>query len=52
MKLRDYANNLGVTYRTAWNHFNEGLIKGAYKMSNGTIIVPGDIKELKQDRIF
>lgn len=40
MKLRDYANRLGVSYRTAWNHFNEGLIEGAYKLSNGTIIVP------------
>ena len=40
MKLRDYANKLGLTYRTAWNHFNAGLIDGAYKIPNGTIIVP------------
>ena len=40
MKLSQYAKTLGVTYRTAWNHFNAGLIEGAYKLPTGTIIVP------------
>lgn len=31
MKLSDYAEERGVTYRTAWNRFNRGLIPGAVK---------------------
>ena len=38
--LSDYAKKLGVTYRTAWNHFKAGKIQGAYKLETGTIIVP------------
>ena len=40
MKLSTYAKELGISYRTAWNWFKEGKIKGAYKMESGTIIVP------------
>ena len=39
-KLRDYAKQHGVTYRTAYNHFKRGLITGAYQLETGTIVVP------------
>jgi predicted site-specific integrase-resolvase len=49
MLLSEYAKNIGITYRTAWNHFKGGKIKGAYKLESGTIIVPNEIvsKQLK-----
>lgn len=40
MLLSDYSKKLGISYRTAWNHFKAGKIKGAYKLESGTIIVP------------
>lgn len=40
MKLSDYAKQLGIQYRTAWNHYKAGKIKGAYTLPSGTIIVP------------
>lgn len=40
MRLKQWANINGVTYRTAWQHFRTGLIPGAYKLSTGTIVVP------------
>jgi predicted site-specific integrase-resolvase len=48
MKLSAYARELGLTYRTAWNLFNTGHIKGAYKLPTGTVIVP-DFKEDKKE---
>lgn len=40
MKLSTYAKKLGIQYKTAWLHFEKGLIPGAYKLKTGTIIVP------------
>lgn len=40
MKLSDYAKELGISYRTAWDLFKRGQIEGAYKLPTGTIIVP------------
>jgi len=40
MKLSHYAKKLGVTYRTAWNHYKKGLIPNAYELNSGAIIVP------------
>jgi putative resolvase len=40
MKLSDYAKSLGISYRTAWNHYKDGKIPGAYQLASGTIIVP------------
>lgn len=40
MKLSVYAKNLGITYRTAWNHFKDEKIKGAYQLPSGTVIIP------------
>lgn len=40
MKLSTYAKKIGVTYRTAWNHYIKGSIPGAYSLPTRTIIVP------------
>ena len=40
MTLKQYADKLGIHYRTAWNHFKRGLIPRAYQLPTGTIIVP------------
>ena len=39
-KLSQYAKRLGITYRTAFNHFRDGKIPGAYKDNSGHICVP------------
>jgi len=39
-KLREYAKEHNVTYRTAYNHFKAGLIYGAYQLATGTIVIP------------
>lgn len=41
MKLSSYAKKLGVTYRTAWNHWKNGKISGK-QLDTGTIIVDTD----------
>lgn len=40
MKLSVYAKRLGINYRTAWEWFRTGKIKGAFKTESGAIIVP------------
>jgi predicted site-specific integrase-resolvase len=45
MKLSDYAKKLGVSYRTAWNHYKAGQIPHAKKLPSGLIIV--DDEEIK-----
>jgi predicted site-specific integrase-resolvase len=42
MKLSKYAKITGVCYETALNHYHGKLIRGAYQLANGTIIVPDD----------
>lgn len=42
MKLVDYAKQKGVTYRTAWNWWKKGILKGQ-QLPTGTIIV--DVEE-------
>ncbi len=39
-KLSGYAKENGVVYRTAWNRFKEGKIKGAFQDGSGNILVP------------
>lgn len=38
MKLSEYANTVGVTYRTAWLWYRKGAISG-YQTPTGTIII-------------
>ena len=45
MKLSEYAKMHGVTYRTAWNRFKAGKIKGAVQIETGTIEVPENVEE-------
>lgn len=40
MKLREFANTLGLSYSTALRLFRKGDIPGAYKLSTGTIVIP------------
>lgn len=48
MKLSEYAERKGIHYRTAWNHFQQGKIKGAYLDETGHIVIPDPEEELKQ----
>ena len=50
MKLSQYAKELGVCYKTAWNLYTAGKIPGAYQLSTGTIIVPNNIEELNKEK--
>ena len=43
MKLSDYAKKIGVSYRTAWNHYKAGLIPNAKKLPTGIIIVDDEV---------
>lgn len=38
MKLSEYAKRKGISYKTAWRWFKQGIIKG-YQVPTGTIIV-------------
>jgi len=40
MKLREFANKLGISYSTSLRLFRKGEIPGAYKLTTGTIIIP------------
>ncbi len=51
MKLSDYARSLGITYRTAWNHFKAGKIPGAYQLHTGTIIVPDPAQTARGQKV-
>jgi len=43
MKLSNYAKKIGLTYRTAWNHFKSGKLPDAYRLPSGAIIVPDEV---------
>lgn len=44
MKLSDYARSKGVSYRTAWNWWKQGLIQGQ-QLPTGTILVESAPKQ-------
>jgi predicted site-specific integrase-resolvase len=46
-KLSEYAKDHNVCYRTAHNHFKQGLITGAYQLPSGTIVIPDNITQEK-----
>lgn len=48
MKLSKYAEKIGVKRATATKWFHKGLIKGAYQLPTGTIIVPDEIFNEKE----
>lgn len=39
-KLSDYALQFNVTYRTAWNRYKRGAIKGAFMDETGHVCIP------------
>jgi len=47
MKLSEYAKKIGVTYRTAWNHYKAGMIPNAKKLPSGLIIVDDEVIKTK-----
>lgn len=49
MKLTTWAKQIGISYQTAWRHYNQGKIEGAYQLPSGTIIVPDKVG--KQDYV-
>ena len=49
MKLSKYAEKIGVKRATATKWFHKGLIKGAYQLPTGTIIVPDEIFNKKEN---
>lgn len=50
MKLSDYAKQVGVCYKTAWNLYKANKIEGAYQLPSGTIIVPNNINEAQHSK--
>jgi predicted site-specific integrase-resolvase len=49
MKLSQYAKKIGVGYQTAWLWFKSGKIDGAYKLPSGSVFVPDDKTENKEE---
>ena len=49
MKLSKYAEKIGIKRATATKWFHKGLIKGAYQLPTGTIIVPDEIFNKKEN---
>jgi predicted site-specific integrase-resolvase len=52
MKLKEWADKQSLSYRTAWEHFRTGKIPNAYKLSTGTIVVPNERTNNKQDHVI
>lgn len=48
MKLKEYAAIHGIQYRSAWNRFKQGKIKGAYYSDCGDIIIPDNVQQKEQ----
>lgn len=44
MKLSTYAENLGISYKTAWRYFKDGKLD-AYQTDTGTIIVRESVEK-------
>lgn len=51
IKLSKYAQNMAITYKSAWNHFKAGKIVGAITSPSGTILVPEYEEQIKENRI-
>ncbi|MBV6514315.1 MAG: hypothetical protein FMNOHCHN_03931 [Ignavibacteriaceae bacterium] len=45
MTLTEYSQKHNLCRKTAWNHFKRGLIRGAYQLPSGKIIVPDEEKK-------
>lgn len=49
MKLSTYAKQNSITYKTAWTHFKNNLINGAYQLPTGTVVVPENQSNIKKE---
>lgn len=53
MKLSQYAKNLGIHYRTAWNMYVNNQIPNAFQLPTGTIIVPeATLKQQETQKVY
>lgn len=50
-KLKDYAKENDVTYRTAWQHFKDGKIEGAIKNVTGRVLIKEFEEESQEPKI-
>lgn len=51
IKLSEYAKNNSITYRTAFNYWKQGMLKG-YQNSKGSIFIEKEIGENNQNRVI
>lgn len=51
MKLSHYAKELGLEYRTVWNWYKQGTLKG-YQLPSGTIIIENPKVESNLQRVI
>lgn len=51
MKLSEYAKKNSISYQTAWNHFNKGLIPGAKQLASGTVVIDEDVDPQKPEYV-
>ena len=51
IKLSEYAKERNITYRTAWTHFKDGLIDGAYKDTTGHVYIQKQVKDENNNAI-
>lgn len=52
MKLSEYAKKNSISYQTAWNHFNKGLIPNARQLPSGTVVVDEVVESSKQEYVI
>ena len=50
MKLNDYAKKKGISYRTAWQWFKDGKLKGI-QMDTGTILIDDSDEQSKPMKV-
>lgn len=51
MKLSEYAKRNSISYQTAWQHFNKGLIPNARQLPSGTVVVDEIVENNKQEYV-
>lgn len=52
MKLSEYAKKNSISYQTAWNHFNKGLIPNARQLPSGTVVVDEVVESSKPEYVI
>lgn len=45
MTLTEYSQKHNLCRKTAWNHFKRGLIRGAYQLPSGKVVIPDGIQK-------